>query len=161
LATANKLHEATNTAGASQLFPKLKLLQVDPIHRQALEAASAKNKHNKTTRIASARAEEVVSSQKKTHNDLNQTSSTDLLKRQATAAAVLSLFLKILVQEIAYNTNKHAATLYPHNSLATVVYFSSNEQIQKHTQTPSKLSSYSFFSLVFFLCFHLSKSQVL
>jgi hypothetical protein len=49
LATANKLHEATTTAGASQLFPKLKLLQVDPIHRQALAAASAKTNTTKPT----------------------------------------------------------------------------------------------------------------
>jgi hypothetical protein len=65
------------------------------------------DRHNKTTRIASARAEEVISGKKykKDHNDLNQTSSTDLLKRQAAAAAVLSLFLRILVQESPYNPN--------------------------------------------------------
>jgi hypothetical protein len=66
LATANKLHEATITAGASRLFPKLKLPQVDPIHR---EAASAKANTTRPTQkdhpIASARAEEVISSKKK------------------------------------------------------------------------------------------------
>jgi hypothetical protein len=82
------------------------------------------------------------------------------LRRQA----VLSLFLRILVQEIPYNTNTpQRATLA--NSLATVAYFSSNEQIQNTHKpsltTPQEFSRYSFFSLVFFLCFHLSKSQML
>jgi hypothetical protein len=69
LATANKLHEATTTAGASQAISKTQAT-AGRSHSQTSACSSiSKNKHNKdqhkkTTPIttASARAEEVISS---------------------------------------------------------------------------------------------------